>query len=95
MHVAFEVSTHHLIRLCDAVLSEELEPQSLEAIAYCIIASDSFFYDADSSDGQLVSETLSRWDSPEINFPLTIANVRQFRERLLGGQATLANSPDV
>src|SRR5688500_7221554 len=43
----FEVLPEHLMRLCDAVLNGEIDPKYLEAIGFCILASDHFEYDSD------------------------------------------------
>ncbi len=38
----FEVLAEHLVRVCDAVLDGEIEAKYLEAIGFCIAASDHF-----------------------------------------------------
>ncbi len=68
----FDVIAGHLVRLCDAVLAGQLPPLDLSVIAFCLVASDHFQWDAGTPDGQLVEETLYEWDSPEINYPLNL-----------------------
>jgi hypothetical protein len=34
----------------------------------------------------LVAETVYDWATPEINYPLTIENIKKFRERLSTGK---------
>jgi hypothetical protein len=78
----YSVTCQDLIKLCDAVLAEELPPSALEPIGFCLIASDHFEWDSDDPDGEIVAETIADWAAPEINYPLTLENVRMFRERL-------------
>jgi hypothetical protein len=82
---SFEVVPAHLVRVCDAVLAGDLPPSTLEAIGFCLVASDYFKYDTDTQDGDLVAQTANEWSSPEINYPLTMENVVKFRERLITG----------
>ena len=84
----FRVEVDHLVKLCDAVLSEKVNAQHLELIGYCLEASEQFFWDDEAGGGDLVTETVVRWANPEINYPLTVENVRKFRERLLTGEDT-------
>ena len=86
MDVDFEVAPSHLVRVCDSVLSGELEPSNLEAIGYCLAASDHFYWDGDTQSGSRVAETAYDWASPVNNYRLTLDTVRKFRERLVSGQ---------
>jgi hypothetical protein len=86
LHEAFEVRPRHLIRVCDAVLDGEVEAKYLAAIGFCIVASDYFRYDTDAPEGELVGETVRDWSEPRVSYPLTIENVRKFRERLVTGR---------
>jgi hypothetical protein len=88
MDTEFEVTTQHLLKLCDAVLLGQLEANHLQKIGFCIIASDFFTWDSDSEPESPEAKTVHEWSSPEINFPLTIENIRKFRERLLTGKDT-------
>ena len=81
----FHVQTPHLIRVCDAVLSGGLDPNDLVAIGFALQASDAFTWDGSSEDGERVAETAADWSAPEINFPLTIENVRGWRSYLTSG----------
>lgn len=86
----FEVLPEHLIRVCDAVLGGEIGAKYLEAIGFCIVASDHFEYDTDTPEGDLVGETVLDWSEPRVNYPLTIENVRSLRERLVTGRNPFA-----
>jgi hypothetical protein len=82
----FEVSADQLVRLCDAVLEGLLQPEQLQSIGFCMIASDYFHWDGDDPDGARVAETLYDWAAPEIHYPLTLETARLFRERLVTGR---------
>ena len=90
MKDGFEVMPDHLVHLCDAVLSGKIKAKYLQAIGFCILASDHFEYDTDTPEGNLVGETVSDWSAPKINYPLTIGNVRKFRGRLVTGRNLFA-----
>jgi hypothetical protein len=82
MTKSFRVNPRHLVRLCEAVLNNSLPPEALQPIGLCVIVSDHFAW-ADSVAGDLVAQTLNDWANPEKNYPLTLANIKLFRERLL------------
>jgi len=85
---AFEVQPHHLVRVCEAVLDGAIQPALLEAIGFCLVASDAFHWDSDSSDGGRVADVAYAWSAPEINYPLTHPNVGAWRRRLLGEEVS-------
>jgi hypothetical protein len=80
------IELSHLVRLCDVVLAGELQPDALQQIGFCLIASDAFHWDGDTVDGAVIAETVYDWSCPEINWPLTQDNVRKFREGLIAGK---------
>jgi hypothetical protein len=45
------VTSDMAVRLCDAVLSGELTPQSLQTIGFALMASDKFQWNADEDEG--------------------------------------------
>jgi hypothetical protein len=92
MSKSFQVWPKHLTLICDAVLSGEIDPKHLQSIGFCIIASDNFEYDPDTSEGDLVDDIVSAWSVPEINYPLTAENVKKFREWLVSGSDPFALS---
>ena len=85
MSTDFELQPEHLIKLCNAVLAHELEPDDLKTIGFCLLASDHFLWDGNIPPGDVVSETIHDWSAPEINFRLTVDSVQKFRKRLLTG----------
>ena len=85
------VTAEMLVRLCDAALAGSLPASALEPIAFALVASDHFRWD-DGDD--VVGRVLYDWASPEINFELTPANLRMFREWLTGNVRP-PSEPDV
>ena len=82
----FNININHLIMLCDAVTEGKLEPARLEEISCGIIASECFTWSYDTEEGDLIAEVLHDWDSPSINYKLTIDTISKFRHRLLTGE---------
>ena len=80
MQEEFVVSRAMAIGLCDAVLNNELQPESLATIGFALMASDRFVWDGNDVLGDIIAD----WSCPEINYQLTLANVGRFR-RWLGG----------
>src|SRR5277367_5402815 len=73
----FVVTSEMAVRLCDAVLSAALPPEALMPIGFALIASDRFEWDAD--DDEVMANVISDWSGAEVNYPLTLENVRRFR----------------
>lgn len=88
----FHVTAHHLLHLCDAVLAGQIDSAYLQAIGFCLQASDSFFWDSDEPGGDRVSEVTADWSAPQINHALTLDNVRKWRHYLQTGEYTLPTS---
>src|SRR6185295_18341385 len=65
MDETFVVWPEHLTRSCEAVLSGYITPRALQAIGFCVVASDNFEYDTDTPEGDLVGETLMDWSAPD------------------------------
>jgi hypothetical protein len=83
MTVTFDLRPEHLTRLCDAVLAGDLKPEQLQAIGFCIVASDHFDYDTDTPEGDLIGDTVMEWSAPTVHYPLTLASGgRVFRMKL-------------
>ena len=73
----FTVAAPMLVRLCDVVLGGELEADTLHSIGFALMASDAFCWDAD--EDHVLTEVIADWSCPEVNYPLTIENVKRFR----------------
>ena len=85
----FTVTTTHLMSVCDAILEGDIQPTVLRAIGFCLIASNAFEWDADTTDGERVAEICNHWSAPEINFPLTIENAEKWKQYLDSGNDQL------
>ena len=83
----FEVQPCHLVKVCDAVLDGSVSVDSLEAIGFCLVASDAFLWDSNSPGGERVADVAHDWSAPEVNYPLTLTNVAAWRRCLLGEEA--------
>jgi len=88
----FTVRSEHLVKLCDAVLTGQLNPEGLRAVGFGMIASAHFDWDGDAPDGSMVADTLHDWASPEANYRLSPTTVQKFRHRLLTGEDTLTRA---
>jgi hypothetical protein len=75
----FSVTREMLVLLCDAVLSRKLPPQDLSTIGFALAASESFFWNSED----IVGDVIHDWSCPEVNYPLTLENVRRFKNWLL------------
>jgi hypothetical protein len=73
----FMVTTDMAVALCDAVLRGDLPADGLHAIGFALMASDRFQWDGDKDE--ILADVISDWSCPEINYPLTVENVRRFR----------------
>jgi len=82
----YSVTPEHLVKLCEAVLAMQLDPEALRAVGFGLIASGHFAWDGDTPDGERVASTLNDWASPEVNFRLDLGTVAKFRLRLLTGE---------
>jgi hypothetical protein len=89
MQTSAVVSRQHLIMLCDAFLSTALTAEGLNTIAFALIASDRFEWEDD-----IISEVLSDWSAPEINFPLNDKTIRMHRSWLTGTAEPLQRQID-
>lgn len=88
MKESFQVNPAHLIRVCDAVLNGFLQPIDLNAIGFCIMASDHFEFDTSTDEGARVADAGIDWADYKINFSLNIETTKKFKERLLTGKNT-------
>lgn len=74
----FELTRQHLIMLCEAMIRNILEAEALSTIAFALLASDTFHW-----EDEVVSEVLSDWSAPEINFALSLQTINMHREWLV------------
>jgi hypothetical protein len=88
----FTVTPNHLVCLLDAIRDGELTLDSVDAIAFCLEASDRFQWDADEEAGNRVASTLFWLGTPEINYPLTDSVLEKIRHYLMTGENTLTRA---
>ncbi|MEM9368166.1 MAG: hypothetical protein AAGD07_19395 [Planctomycetota bacterium] len=74
----FAVTADHLAAFRDAVLNNTVPPNGLRAVGFCLITSEAFEWDADTTDGERVAAVCNHWSSPEINFPLMAEKVQKW-----------------
>jgi len=79
MPESFLVSRQHVMILCDAALSKMLTSEDLTTVAFGLMASDHFEW-----DDEIISEVLSDWSCPEVNFPLDESTLTMHRSWLAG-----------
>jgi hypothetical protein len=81
----FLVRLEHLVKLCDAVLAGQLQASALRDVGFILIGTDILTFDSEDVGGERIAEVVAAWSAPEINWPLTVANVAQWRHYLLTG----------
>jgi hypothetical protein len=82
MDSEFALSRANLLNLCDTFLSGGLSAIDLECIAFVLIASDAFKWDADQDN--TLAEVLHDWAAPQINYPLNVETIQRCRRWLDG-----------
>lgn len=87
----FELTPEHLLRICDAVKKGVIEPWKLEAIGFCLVASDYFEWDAEVPEQARVNEVIHLWAAPQVNYPLTVKNVSKAARFLATGENTFTS----
>jgi hypothetical protein len=79
MQDSFSLQRDHVIRLCEAFLDGALTPEALTTIGFALQASDAFEW-----EDEVISEVLSDWSAPEVNFELNAETLNMHRDWLLG-----------
>ena len=88
MNHEFPVQSSHIFELVDAVRAGDLDLDALDAICFCLEASDHFTWDTDTTDGERIANALFWLGTPEINYPLTSAVINKIRHYLITGEET-------
>ena len=90
MRGSFLLQRDHVIKLCEAFLDRALTPEALTTIGFALQASDAFEWEDD-----VISEVLSDWSAPEVNFELNAKTLNMHRDWLLGSsEPPVRNSVD-
>lgn len=82
--VNFEITIEHLDKMCDDVLTNNLSSEHLDTISFILIGSDYSDWNSEAKDGGKISEVLFEWNNPNINYPLNIPNVLEWKNYLNG-----------
>src|SRR3984885_2564811 len=91
MQSSFSLQRDHVIRLCEPFLDLVLTPEALTTIGFALQASDAFEWEDD-----VISEVLSDWSAPEVNFELNAETLNMHRDWLLCfGEPPVRNSVDL
>jgi hypothetical protein len=83
------ITRDHLLKLCNDALIGNLKTNHLTTISFALIASDYFHWDTDIDE--VIAEVIFDWDNPEINFPITIDNLKLWKRYLETGEYDLTN----
>jgi hypothetical protein len=90
MRGSFLLQRDHVIKLCEAFLDRALTPEALTTIGFALQASDAFEW-----EDEVISEVLSDWSAPEVNFELNAETLNMHRDWLLGfGEPPVRDSVD-
>jgi hypothetical protein len=82
------VAARDIIKLVEATENGEISLDALDAICFCIEASDHFTWDTDTPDGERVSRSLFWLGTPEVNYPLTESVLAKVKHYLRTGEET-------
>lgn len=85
MDSEFTVTPTHLVKVCDSAIVGKLRPEHLKSIGFCLQASDTFEWNADTEEGRRVADIVFFLSSPEINYELNKTNISLFKELLIHG----------
>lgn len=85
----FQIRKEHLLRLCNEVLNGNLTLEDINSIALALVFSEYFVWDTKTEEGEVIETVIYDWDSPEINFPLTLSNMKLWKEYLETGEYRL------
>ncbi|MGI8510367.1 MAG: hypothetical protein ACR2MQ_13680 [Gemmatimonadaceae bacterium] len=91
MNHEFAVASTDIMKLIDAVQTEKLTLEALDAICFCLEASDHFHWDTDTVDGERVANSLFWLGTPEVNYPLTASALGKVRRYLQTGEETFTD----
>lgn len=85
----YEVTRNHLIKLLDDTIAERLTATDLTTISFALIGSEYFVWD---ERDEILDSTIHDLDSPELGYPLTVENLRRWKEVLQTGNYTFDKS---
>ena len=86
LEIEYTVTRNDLLKLCELTLNEKIDLNTLGNIAFKLIGSEFFKWDSNETDGEIISTTIFDWDNPELNYPLTIENIKLWKKYLETGK---------
>lgn len=85
------VERKHLIKCCDDVINNSIDPNFLDELSFLLIGSIYFNW---NSNDNVISEVIFEWNNPTINFPLTKNNIKEWKKYLMGEQRNMEENKD-
>jgi len=86
----YSINRENMVVLCNAGADGTLPGEAISAIAFMVIASDHFEWDGDD---EMISEILSDWSCPEVNYPLNASTFQMHRRWLVGSETPPEKPP--
>lgn len=80
-----EVTSQHLVKVCDDILAGKLPPDYAEHIGAELTTSDQFVFE-DSEEGERAQEAAFDWDEYDEMYRLNPDTIQKFKVRLLTGE---------
>jgi len=81
----FVVRPDHLLLLCRDAIKSNIKLEHLTTISLALLFSEYFEWDSKTKGGEIVDTVIYDWDSPEINFPITMSNLKSWETYLETG----------
>ena len=77
MNMISEISRKGLIKICDEFISGKIGEEIFETYASKLIANENITW-----EDEVITDIIYQWDSPYLNFPITITNVQLWKHQL-------------
>jgi len=85
----FELQQSHLNKILNDTLNGNLTFDNLKVISSGLMFSDYFTWDSDTEIGNRITTIIVELDNTEINFPISIKNIKLWKEYLETGNHKL------
>ena len=85
----FEIKKEHLIKLFDDTISGKISPLELNTIGFALMASDFFYWDGETIEGEIIGNVIFELDNHDIGHDLTMKNIQLWKEYLSTGEYRL------
>lgn len=85
----FELQQSHLNKILNDTLNGNLTFDNLKVISSGLMFSDYFTWDSDTEIGNRIATIIVELDNTEINFPISIKNIKLWKEYLETGNHKL------